>query len=46
MKQHNKCLLVLLALGILLSCTQTPRQLVFRHPGRTDRIRKRFYRLD
>ena len=32
MKQHNKCLLVLLALGILLSCARTPRQLVFQHP--------------
>lgn len=32
MKQHNKCLLVLLALGILLSCARTPQQLVFRHP--------------
>ena len=32
MKQHNKCLLVLLALGILLSCAQKPRQLVFQHP--------------
>ncbi len=32
MKQHNKCLLVLLALGILLSCARAPRQLVFQHP--------------
>ncbi len=32
MKQHNKCLLVLLVLGILLSCARAPRQLVFRHP--------------
>ncbi|MYA69306.1 tetratricopeptide repeat protein [Candidatus Poribacteria bacterium] len=32
MKQHNKCLLVLLALGILFSCARTPRQLVFQHP--------------
>lgn len=32
MKQQNKCLLVLLALGILFSCARTPRQLVFQHP--------------
>ena len=32
MKQHNKYLLVLLALGILFSCARTPRQLVFQHP--------------
>ena len=32
MKQHNKCLRVLLALGILFSCARAPRQMVFQHP--------------
>lgn len=32
MKQHNKCLLVLLSLGILLSCARTPQQLVSEKP--------------
>ena len=34
MKQYNKYLLVLLALGILLSCARIPRQLVFQSPAR------------
>ena len=32
MKQNSKFLFVFLALGILLSCARTPRQLVFQHP--------------
>ena len=32
MKQNIKFLPVLLALGILLSCARTPRQLIFQHP--------------
>ena len=33
MKQHNKYLLVLLALGVLLSCARAPRQLVSEKPA-------------
>ena len=32
MKQHSKCLLVLLALGILFSCAQAPQQMVSEKP--------------
>ena len=32
MKQNIKLLLVLLTLGLLISCAQTPQQLVFQHP--------------
>ena len=33
MKRNNTSLLILLALGLLLSCARTPRQLVFEKPG-------------
>ena len=33
MKRNSISLLVLLALGLLLSCARTPRQLVFEKPG-------------